>query len=436
MPNDETVRLATLDQGTPVDTFFEPSLRALGDLDDFGDFDAMAQFSGVAGDVLDPYPDLWDKRANHPVERIDTTSWKGDPVVQYTVYPFDLVSQVMRDNETFSSRAVRETMGLVMGDTLLVGLDEPEHRRQRALVSPAFRAKTLARWETTLLDTVIDELIDRFAARGSAELVRELTFRFPVQVIGEILGIPRADYPRFLRWALAITNLVADPMTGFAAAQSLREYLKPLIDARRADPRDDVISDLVTVELPDEHGNPERLSDEEINSFLCLLLPAGAETTYRASGNLLFGLLTHPDQLDALRADRGLIPQAVEEGLRWENPLTITIRRCERDTELAGVPIEAGADVITHLGAANHDPTYWDHPDEFDIHRPQRQAAVFGFGPHMCLGMHLARLEIRSVVGHLLDRLPDLRLDPVAGRDAHIHGERFRSPTALPVLFS
>ncbi len=405
------------------------------DLDSYLNLDPMSQFSGVAGDVRDPYPALWDKRQHHPVERIETTSWKGDPIVQYTVYPFDLVSQVMRDNETFVSAAIRETMGLVMGDTLLVGLDEPEHRRQRALVAPAFRAKAMARWETTLMSTVIDELIDRFAARGRAELVRELTFQFPVQVIAEILGIPRSDYTLFHRWAMAIINLVADPAAGFAAAQDLREYLKPLIDARRAEPCDDVISDLVTVELPDADGRPERLSDEEINSFLCLLLPAGAETTYRASGNLLFGLLGQPDQLDAVRTDRGLLPQAVEEGLRWENPLTITMRRAVRETELGGVHIEAGADVIAHLGAANHDPQHWDRPDDFDIHRPQRQAAVFGFGPHMCLGMHLARLELRLVVTHLLDRFPDLRLDAGAGGDPHIHGDRFRSPTALPVLF-
>jgi cytochrome P450 len=175
------------------------------------------------------------------------------------------------------------------------------------------------------------------------------------------------------------------------------------------------------------------LSDEEIFSFLRLLLPAGAETTYRASGNFLFGLLTHPDQLDALRADRSLMPQAVEEAIRWETPLLITTRRCTSDTELAGVEIPAGANVIAHLGSANHDETRWDRAEVFDIHREPQPQIAFGAGPHMCLGIHLARLELRVAVNRLLDRLPGLRLDP-DGDDPHIHGERFRSPTALPVL--
>ncbi len=190
----------------------------------------------------------------------------------------------------------------------------------------------------------------------------------------------------------------------------------------------------MTARIEREDGTVEALDDEEIYSFLALLLPAGAETTYRASGNLLFGLLTHRDQLEAVRADRSLLTQAVEEGLRWENALLITSRRCVKDTVLAGVEIPAGSEVVSHIGSANHDPKYWDDPDSFDIFRPQRQAAIFGFGPHMCLGMHLARMEVRAAVDTLLDRLPDIALDPAA-EDVHIHGDIFRSPLALPVVF-
>jgi len=164
------------------------------------------------------------------------------------------------------------------------------------------------------------------------------------------------------------------------------------------------------------------------------LLPAGAETTYRSTGNLIFGLLTHPDQLEAVRADRSLLTQAVEEAIRWETPLTITSRRAAVDNVLHDVEIPAGTDVVLSTGSANHDETRWDDAEEFDIFRPQLPHIGFGAGPHMCIGMHLARMEMRIALDRVLDRLPNLRLDP-EGNDPHIHGDAFRSPTSLPVLF-
>jgi cytochrome P450 len=416
------------------DAVAAPPVPSTAEADPYADFEPMDQFSGVAGDVRNPYPSFWAKRDETPVERTEGTDWQGRHTVTYTVYPFDLVSQVLRDNTTYSNVSIRDTMGMVMGDKVLVGLDEPEHKRQRGLVAGAFRSKALARWEDTLVRQVVNDMVDRFADRGRAELVRELTFVYPVQIIAEILGIPREDYARFHRWALAIINMAARPVEGFEASQQLRAYLTDVVEDRRRHPREDVITDLVTARIEREDGTVEELDDEEIYSFLGLLLPAGAETTYRASGNLLFGLLTHPDQLDAVRADRSLLTQAVEEGLRWENALLITSRRCVRDTVLAGVEIPAGSEVVAHIGSANHDPSHWDDPDGFDIFRPQRQAAIFGFGPHMCLGMHLARMEVRAAVDTLLDRLPRLALDPAA-EDVHIHGELFRSPPSLPVVF-
>jgi cytochrome P450 len=178
----------------------------------------------------------------------------------------------------------------------------------------------------------------------------------------------------------------------------------------------------------------QRLTDDEIFAFLRLLLPAGAETTYRSSSNLLFGLLTHPEQLDALRADRGLMPAAIEEGLRWEPPLLTIIRTATRDTEVEGVPIRAGSMIVVNMGSANHDERYWADPESFDIRRPARQHLAFAFGPHMCLGMHLARLETRVVLERLFDRLPGLRLDPDADAP-YITGMTFRAPAALPVVW-
>jgi cytochrome P450 len=394
------------------------------------DFDSMGQFTDtVAGDVRDPYPDLAIKRREAPVDLNVQMGYDLSDRLTATVYRYDDVATVLRDNVTYSSGAIRDLMAVVMGPYVMVGMDEPEHKRHRHLVSHSFRSKALAHWEDDLIGDVIDELIDTFADRGSAELVREFTFRFPVQVIAEVLGVPRADYEQFHQWAVEIINVAAQPDVGIAAGAAMRDYLVQHVEARRKDPGTDVISDLVTTEI-----DGELLDDEEIYSFLRLLLPAGAETTYRASGNFLYGLLTHTDQMEMLKADRSLMQQAVEEAIRWETPLLITNRRCMRDTELNGVHIPEGADVIPHLGSANHDETHWDNAEAFDITREPKPQIAFGAGPHMCIGMHLARLELKVATNRILDRLPNLRLDP-DGNDPHIHGERFRSPTSLPVLF-
>ena len=200
---------------------------------------------------------------------------------------------------------------------------------------------------------------------------------------------------------------------------------------RRRQPADDLISELVVAEV-----DGRTLDDEEIYSFLRLLLPAGVETTYRASGNMLYGLLTNPDQLEAVREDRSLLPDAFEETIRWEPPVTVILRRATRPTEIGGVAVEEGADVALLLGSANRDERKYEHPDQFDVFRASRQSVGFGFGVHVCLGMHLARMETRVAVNTLFDRLPDLRLAPAPGQDLHIKGMAFRSPIALPVTFT
>jgi cytochrome P450 len=399
---------------------------------DTDDFDPLAQYPIDSRSVRDPYPELAERRRTTPIAKRPAWGARGEVVDGWEVYRYDDVTAVMRDNVTFSSASVRDGMAPVMGPYPLVGMDEPEHRRLRGLVAQAFRQKALAHFESDLVRPVVDEMIDRFVARGRAELVRELTFRYPVQVIASILGLPREDHEQFHQWAMAIINVSADPAHGIRSSAELRDYLARLLDERRHAPGDDFLSELAQVEL-----DGERLGDEEIFSFLRLLLPAGAETTYRATGNLLFGLLTHPEQMEKVAADRSLMPEAVEESIRWETPLLITSRVATSDTEVAGVEVTAGTQVIPNLGAANHDETRWDRAEEFDIVREQKPFVSFGVGPHMCLGMHLARMEMSAAVGRLLDRCANLRLDPdaVERDDPHIHGATFRSPTMLPVLF-
>jgi cytochrome P450 len=397
-------------------------------------YDPFAAFDDViAGTARNPYPDFAEKRRNEPV-------WKGtlmnsdllppgmEPGDEWVVFRYDDCSRILRDPKTFTSTGYDDTIGVVMGHMIL-GMDDPEHRRHRNLVAEAFRERSLARWEPEFVAPICHEMIERFAARGHAELVRELTFEFPVRIIARILGLPEEDFAQFQRWSIELISLGADIERGLAASASLRDYFAEVVADRRRQPREDVISDLVRAEI-----DGEKLADEAIYSFLRVLLPAGVETTYRSSGSLLFLLLTHPDQLAAVVSDRSLVPQAMEEALRLEPPLSMINRTATREVEIAGTVLPAGSSVSTCLASANHDETRWEDPDRFDIFRPAIPHLAFAHGPHMCLGMHLARLETRVLVNAVLDRLPGLRLDPEA-HDPHIKGMVFRSPTALPVLF-
>ncbi len=399
-------------------------------------FDPFELEDTVSGNIRDPYPRMAELRRQSPVHVGPVDLGDGlnevDPSIPQpvTVFGFDESVQVLRDNETFSSTVYEGVMGAVMGKTILQ-MDEPEHRLHRALVSPTFRSKVLEQWEGDLVQRVVNELIDGFADRGTADLVQELTFNFPVQVIARILGLPRSDFPMFQRWAIGITSVASNWERGIEASEALREYFACVLDERRRQPADDLISQLLVAEV-----DGRTLDDEEIYSFLRLLLPAGVETTYRASGNMLYGLLTNPDQLERVRNDRSLVPDAFEETLRWEPPVTVILRRAMRDTEVGGVAVEKGADVALLLGSANRDERKYEHPDEFDVFRASRQSVGFGFGVHVCLGMHLARMETRVAINTLFDRLPDLRLAPEPGQDLHIKGMAFRSPIALPVAFT
>jgi cytochrome P450 len=405
------------------------------------DYDPFAVFdeSAGAGTVRDPYPMFAELRAECPVltgpfqsrfgidEPLDPALADPD-VTPYTALSFDAVHTVLKDGDTFSSAGYGDSIGLVMGHSILE-MDEPEHHRYRSLVQQAFTRKAMDRWEVEIVGPIVHGLIDAFADRGQADLVRELFFPFPVQVIAAMLGLPAEELPVFHRRAVELISIAADVHRGLAASQWLADFFAGVIAERRAAPRGDVISMLAEAAL-----DGQRLTDEEITAFLRLLLPAGAETTYRSSSNLTYGLLRHPEQLAALRDDRDLMPPAIEEGLRWEPPLTGIGRTATRDVVVDGVTIPAGSPVTVCLGGANRDPARWGHPDEFDLFREPQQHLAFAFGPHMCLGMHLARMETTVAMNAVLDRLPDVRLD-LAAHDPHITGLMFRAPAALPVRF-
>jgi cytochrome P450 len=378
----------------------------------------------------DPYPYLRAARRSGAVATIwplpaATSAPEVGPI--YSVLAYDESVQVLRDHETYSSRGLSEAMGPLFAGAI-IAMDEPEHQLYRALVAPAFRPKALERWQTTVVQPAIDDVIDTITGHDRIDLVEHLTFAFPVRVIARILGLPAQDVADFQRWSLDLINMFDAPEPGLRALEEFRSYFMAFITERRLAPRDDLISDLIQSEV-DGH----RLDDEAIFASVKMLLPAGVETTYRSLGNLLVGLLTHTDQLHALQDDRALISPAIEEGLRWQTPFLMVARRTTRDTDLAGIHIPADQHVFVFVAAANHDERRYPDPETFDIARPSTPHIAFGTGPHICLGMHLTRVESHAALERILDRTPNMRLDPDE-RAPRIRGTALRSPDALHVL--
>ena len=394
--------------------------------------DAETDYSSPPYDQWDfaqPY-EQWDHARRHcPVLRQDGISFTDEPAPpRFTLTSWDDADQVLRDWRTFSASINADAMGPFMGE-LILGLDGDEHRRYRNLVAHAFRRSTLERWRGELAEPTMQQLLDDIAPAGRADLVAQVTSRFPVQVICGIVGVPTEDHEQFNEWAVRINYGPLHPEEGRVASQAMRDYLEPLVEARKVEPAGDLLSELVHAEI-----DGVRLTDERIYGFLRLLLPAGAETTYRAFGSCLLALLERPEAMARVLADRSLVPAVVEETLRWETSVTMVVRVAAADTEIGGCPVPAGSTLSIINGSASRDEARWDHPDEWDLDRESQQHMAFGTGPHQCLGMHLARMELEVGMNAVLDRLPNLRLDPGAEHPV-ISGFAFRGPLKLPVLF-
>jgi cytochrome P450 len=389
-----------------------------------GDYDFNQLFGGtIMSPVPPPYPVYARLRAEKPVCRMK--GWMED---SHLVTRYDDVVAGMKDSETFSARGNGRGIGIVIGRTILE-MEGAEHLRHRRIITPFFSLRALRSNLEKHIESTTHELIDLFVADGRADLVKQFTFTYPLRVIARLIGIPIADFEQFHHWALALVSVADDPMKAFAAAKSIVDYLRPILAARRDDPREDLLTALLTAEV-----EGEKLNEEELLSFLRLLLPAGAETTYRLTGNVLFALLAHPEPRAEVEANPELIPAFVDETLRWDSPVQLISRECTRDVDLHGIRIPKGDLASFSIGSANRDPSRFEDPDRFDLHRTNKADHVsFGLGEHFCLGSHLARMEARVAVAAMLERLPDLRLDPAA--PCGIRGFAFRSPDRLPVLF-
>jgi len=395
----------------------------MADTKDFDGPGLSAKPEPAPTEEFDVYAFWEDCRRDEPVKVIDAM---GQDL--YFVTRHQDVETVLRDAGRFSSRINADTMGPVMG-TVILAMDGDEHRRYRNLVAGAFRPSALERWGDGLIRPTIDRLIDELPATGRADLVSQVTARYPVEVIGGVIGAPFDDHEEFHAWAQDISLGPEDYARSIAAATALRAYLTPIVEDRKVHPRDDLISDIVTAQV-----EGARLDDEHIYGFLLLLLPAGAETTFRVMGNCLLALLRQPDVLERVRADRTLLDPVIEETLRWETSVTMVNRETTVPVDLAGTSLPAGVSVVCATGSANRDERRYVDGARWDIDRESPPHLAFGTGRHQCLGMHLARLELRIGLDALLERLPGLRLDPDA-EPVEVEGMAFRSPPRLPVLF-
>lgn len=318
----------------------------------------------------------------------------------------------------------------------MLGLDPPDHTRLRRLVAKAFTPKTVEQLRPDI-ERLTSQLLDEFEPGEIVDVIPELALRLPIAVISEMLGVPESYWAELQPLVRAATvTLEIQPTldqldAATEAARGIAHRFEGLIDERRTRPTEDLLSQLIYVE---EQG--DQLSHEELISTVILLFGAGFETTTNLIGNGLLALLDHPDELQRLRDDRSLLGTAVEELLRWDSPVQLDGRMVYEDMDIHGVPVQAGEQVITLLGAANRDPRAFDDPDRFDVGRGAAQLMSFGAGIHFCLGAPLARAEGRVVFDQLLDRFdviePGWSDEPPRYRDSIV----LRGLESLPVRFA
>ncbi|GIH94380.1 cytochrome P450 [Planobispora siamensis] len=315
----------------------------------------------------------------------------------------------------------------------MLNTDPPDHTRLRKLVTKAFTPRRTESLRPRIQE-ITDGLIDAMEPRGRAELIDDFAFPLPVTVICELLGVPAEDRDDFRHWSAVLLAPAFTPeeiRLRDEVNAAIHAYFGEITAARRADPRDDLVSALVTA-----HDEDDLLSDQELVAAFTLLLIAGHETTVNLIGNGMLALLTHPGQLRLLQDGPELIPAAIEEFLRYDGPVErATLRFATEDMEIAGVAVPKGSVVQISLGAAGRDPALVEAPDTLDITRADVRHIAFGHGIHFCLGAPLARLEGTIAFGTLLRRLPGIALDCPVEEIGWRAGSIIRGVQALPVRF-
>jgi cytochrome P450 len=420
------------------------------------DLDALAADFTLISDIYDgsgapdPYPRLAELRRQTPVMNGDIlTEFRVPSQADYarcgrtvfTVFRYVDVLKILRDPQTWLSSLNGDGFGSAVDNVLLTGMDGDTHKRFRALMSPAFAVDAAKSWNGPLVQPIIQhEYADKLRPRGRADLLLEFALPFPVRVVYAVLGFPedRDAVTKCAGWALQVMSgpqmdvekAAAAQAASMAAAQKLFDYILGVVQKRRnsGKERNDLIGSLLAAKQ-----NGTSFTNEQIAGFLRGVLLPATETTTRTFANLLLHLFKNPAVLARVRADRSLIPKALTESMRLEPVAGHLARLAARDTDMAGTPIPEGAAVCLSVMAAQRDETVFDNPDVFDIERPFKQIMGFGFGPHMCLGQSLARIEIEAAINAVLD-FPGLRLDPDYPAPV-MRGMQFRGPDHLHVVW-
>jgi cytochrome P450 len=338
------------------------------------------------------------------------------------------------DTDVFSSAHGVTIEGVDQGAPFLIVKDPPEHTLHRKIVARLFTPRRIAELEPFVRRTAAD-LLDRVGDSEGFDLVEHFSLRLPMDVIGELIGIPVSERERLHHLSDRIAARNPDmslPPDSYGAGAELLGLMVDLVKDRRAHPGDDVITMLMNTQVEDEDGKPRMLSDNELASRFLELAFAGHETVAKLIPNGVIALSWYPGQRRELVASPELLPQAVEEMLRWDPPSHYQGRWTTRDTEIRGTVIPAGRRVVLLTGSAVHDERKYPDPELFDIHRDIDRHVSFGFGRHLCLGASLARLETRIAFDELLRRFPDFTFD-AAGVERHYSGN-VRGLAKLPLL--
>ena len=360
------------------------------------------------------------------------------PREHYTIFSFEACDLAFRDNQLFSSLGYLESPGVRSMGKVILSMVGDEHRRYRAAAQPMFiRPKAMTWWKQNWIDEIVETLLDRLEGREACDLNMELCARLPMHVVTRGIGMSGEAALTFrdhlLRATISRSVTLEEKM---ASMGEVSRMLQQLIDERRAQPADDVVSGLIAADFELAEGGTRKLTDEEIFGYCRLTILAGGGTTWRQLGITLQALLTHDGFWAACVRDRGLIPAAVEEAARWRPTDPTFMRLVTEDVEIDGVVIPAGARVDVCLGAANRDPARWADPDAYDIFRPAQGHLGFAIGPHQCLGMNVARQEMITALGGLADRFPNLRFDPDAPPPELVGGVEQRGMSHLRVRLS
>lgn len=354
----------------------------------------------------------------------------------YTVLGFEAVNECFMNGAVFTNHIYDWFTKPQLGDTLL-NMDGDWHRRTRNVAKPYFKPSFAESWwNDNWIVKAVDELFDRITEKDHADLNLELCAPLPMSVVSVGFGIPTDEILRFRQALTDIVGHYSEERTAKAGAE-MHRIMSQTFAARRAEPQDDLISRLIHADFEDADGTVRKLTDQEVMQYCNLIIFAGGGTTWRQMGITIKALLDNPEQMEALRADRSLLRQTIQESTRWYPTDPVFLRYVAKDTVLNGVEIEEGSIVWLCVAMANRDRTQWEDPDSFNILRPVKRHFAFGAGIHACLGQHLSRQEMEVALGAVLDRLPDLRWD-TEKEAARMSGGTLvaRGPQALNVRFT